>query len=79
MPDRGCAIRFFGGSTNIIMLIFSFGFYKGYTRVYLLASLQISRALPTFIVDYAADRAMPRATTWLKPEVEGLAKSWLDN
>eukprot|EP00529_Nitzschia_sp_RCC80_P041303 CAMPEP_0113524684 /NCGR_PEP_ID=MMETSP0014_2-20120614/46344_1 /TAXON_ID=2857 /ORGANISM="Nitzschia sp." /LENGTH=512 /DNA_ID=CAMNT_0000422805 /DNA_START=107 /DNA_END=1641 /DNA_ORIENTATION=+ /assembly_acc=CAM_ASM_000159 len=33
---------------------------EGYTRVYLLASLQISRALPTFIVDYAAVRAMPR-------------------
>jgi len=52
---------------------------EGYTRVYLLASLQISRALPTFIVDYAAVRAMPRATTWLRPEVEQLADSWLND
>lgn len=44
----------------------------GFTRVYLLAGLQISRALPKFIVDYAAERAMPRATTWLRPEVEAL-------
>jgi hypothetical protein len=56
-----------------------FSMIQGYTRVYLLASLQISRALPTFIVDYAAVRAMPRATTWLKPEVEALAESWLDD
>ncbi|OEU08938.1 hypothetical protein FRACYDRAFT_249280 [Fragilariopsis cylindrus CCMP1102] len=50
---------------------------KGFTRVYLLASLQISRALPKFIVDYAAERAMPRATNWLKPEVEALKEFWL--
>jgi len=52
---------------------------KGFTRVYLLASLQISRALPKFIVDYAAERAMPRATNWLKPEVEALKESWLND
>jgi len=51
---------------------------KGFTRVYLLASLQISRALPKIIVDYAAERAMPRATNWLKPEVEALKESWLN-
>mmetsp|Transcript_1453 Transcript_1453/g.3737 ORF Transcript_1453/g.3737 Transcript_1453/m.3737 type:complete len:514 (+) Transcript_1453:255-1796(+) len=45
---------------------------KGVTRVYLLAGLQISRALPKFVVDYAAERAMPRATKWLRPEVEAL-------
>jgi hypothetical protein len=39
--------------------------------------LQISRALPKFIVDYAAERAMPRATKWLKPEVEALKEEWL--
>lgn len=50
---------------------------KGFTRVYLLAGLQISRALPKFIVDYAAERAMPRATNWLKPEVEALKEFWL--
>lgn len=52
---------------------------NGFTRVYLLASLQISRALPKFIVDYAAERAMPRATNWLKPEVEALKESWLND
>lgn len=45
---------------------------EGFTRVYLLAGLQISRALPKFIVDYAAERAMPRATKWLRPEVDAL-------
>jgi len=50
---------------------------EGFTRVYLLAGLQISRALPKFIVDYAAERAMPRATKWLKPEVEALKEEWL--
>jgi len=50
---------------------------EGFTRVYLLAGLQISRALPKFIVDYAAQRAMPRATKWLRPEVEALKLEWL--
>lgn len=49
---------------------------KGYTRVYLLASLQVSSVLPKFIVDYAAKRAMPRATNWLKPECENLKKEF---
>ena len=52
---------------------------QGFTRVYLLAGLQISRARPTFIVDYAAERAMPRATTWLKPEVEALKEELLSD
>jgi hypothetical protein len=54
-----------------------FSRHKGVTRVYLLAGLQISRALPKFIVDYAAERAMPRATKWLRPEVEALKEEWL--
>mmetsp|Transcript_19686 Transcript_19686/g.30352 ORF Transcript_19686/g.30352 Transcript_19686/m.30352 type:complete len:501 (-) Transcript_19686:330-1832(-) len=49
----------------------------GYTRVWLLCELRVSRALPSFIVDYAAERAMPRATTWLKPQVEAAAELWL--
>lgn len=51
--------------------------HKGVTRVYLIAGLQISRVLPKFIVDYAAERAMPRATKWLRPEVEALKEEWL--
>jgi hypothetical protein len=50
-----------------------------YTRVWLLCELGVSRALPPFIVDYAAKRAMPRATSWLKPEVEAAANLWLKN
>jgi len=40
------------------------------TRVWLLCSLKVSRFLPRTIVDYAAKRAMPRATKWLRPTVE---------
>jgi len=46
---------------------------KEYTRVWLLCELKVSSLLPQFITDYAAKRAMPRATTWLKPKVEGVA------
>ena len=45
--------------------------------MYLLCEVKVSRALPAFIVDYTADRAMPRATTWLKPQVEAAADLWL--
>jgi hypothetical protein len=47
--------------------------------VWLFCTVQISPMLPSFIVDYAANRAMPRATTWLKPTVEAAAKEWLKN
>mmetsp|Transcript_2975 Transcript_2975/g.6360 ORF Transcript_2975/g.6360 Transcript_2975/m.6360 type:complete len:606 (-) Transcript_2975:414-2231(-) len=50
---------------------------EGYTRVWLLCELRVSRLLPQWIVDYAAARAMPRATTWLKPQVETAATLWL--
>ena len=42
---------------------------QGITRVWLLCELSVSSVLPKFIVDYAANRAMPRATKWLKPTV----------
>lgn len=54
-----------------------FRFAQGYTRVWLLCELKVSRVLPSFIVDYAAKRAMPRATTWLRPQVEAAAELWL--
>lgn len=50
---------------------------EGYTRVWLLCELRVSRLLPKWIVDYAAARAMPRATTWLKPQTEAAAMLWL--
>ncbi|KAL7443595.1 hypothetical protein ACHAXH_007027 [Discostella pseudostelligera] len=50
---------------------------EGHTRVWLLCELRVSRLLPQWIVDYAAARAMPRATTWLKPQTEAAAMLWL--
>mmetsp|Transcript_23698 Transcript_23698/g.38741 ORF Transcript_23698/g.38741 Transcript_23698/m.38741 type:complete len:581 (-) Transcript_23698:99-1841(-) len=50
---------------------------EGYTRVWLLCELRVSRLLPKWIVDYAAARAMPRATSWLKPQTEAAAMLWL--
>jgi hypothetical protein len=50
---------------------------EGHTRVWLLCELRVSRLLPKWIVDYAAARAMPRATTWLKPQTEAAAMLWL--
>ena len=47
---------------------------EGMTRVWLLCELKVSSLLPTFIVDYAARRAMPRATTWLPGVVERYMK-----
>jgi hypothetical protein len=49
-----------------------------YTRVWLFCEVKVSPMLPSFIVDYAANRAMPRATTWLKPTVEAAAKEFLE-
>lgn len=49
---------------------------KGYTRVWLLCELAVSRMLPTFIVDYTAKRAMPRASNWIKPTVAALKREF---
>lgn len=38
---------------------------EGYSRVWLYANVVASRLVPSFIVDYAASRALPRATEWL--------------
>merc|ERR1719183_803759 len=40
------------------------------TRIWLVADIACSSLLPTAIVDYAAARALPRATSWLKPCME---------
>ena len=51
---------------------------EDYTRVWLLCELSVlNRLLPQWIMDYAAKRAMPRATTWIKPHVEAAAELWL--
>jgi len=47
-----------------------------YTRVWLLCELKVSSLLPQWITNYAAKRAMPRATSWIKPHVEAAAELW---
>merc|ERR1719183_951609 len=42
------------------------------TRIWLVADIACTSLLPTAIVDYAAARALPRATTWLKPVMESM-------
>ena len=59
-------------SSNIVSI-----YLQEYTRVWLLCELRVSPLLPQFITDYAASRAMPRATTWIKPVVEAAATLWL--
>jgi len=39
----------------------------GYTRIWLSAEVIASMFVPNMIVDYAAGRALPRATKWLQP------------
>ena len=40
---------------------------EGYCRVYLSAQILTHKNFPKIIMDYAASRALSRATTWLKP------------
>jgi hypothetical protein len=44
----------------------------GWTRVWLNARVQCSPLLPSAVVDYAATKALPRATTWLAPVCEAV-------
>lgn len=44
----------------------------GCTRVWLNARVQCSPLLPAGVVDYAATKALPRATTWLAPVCEAV-------
>lgn len=46
------------------------GLREGHCRVWLQASLRVSRVVPKWVVDYAARRALPRATSWLRPAAE---------
>lgn len=41
------------------------------TRVWLTANLIVTSLVPNLIVDYAASRALPRATNWLQPYFQG--------
>jgi hypothetical protein len=47
---------------------------EGWTRVWLNARVQCSPLLPSGVIDYAATKALPRATTWLAPCCEAAAR-----
>lgn len=47
----------------------------GYSRVWLNAAVIISPLVPTTFVDYAACRALPRATKWIQPHFHNLMKA----
>lgn len=44
--------------------------FEDHTRIWMVASVHVNNFVPGFIVDYAAARALPRASTWLKPTIE---------
>jgi hypothetical protein len=50
-----------------------YGRGKGWTRVWLVADITCSPLLPSFLVDHAASRALPRATSWIAPVLDALA------
>ena len=45
---------------------------QGWTRVWLNARVQCSPLLPASVIDLAATKALPRATTWLAPVCEAV-------
>ena len=53
----------------------TYGREKGWTRVWLVADVTCSPLLPSFLIDYAASRALPRATAWLTPVFEAISAS----
>lgn len=42
----------------------------GWTRVYMSATVKVNSLVPLWLVEYAAERALKRASSWLKPWVE---------
>lgn len=46
-----------------------------HSRVWLKASITTTRLVPTIIVDYAACRALPRATNWIQPYFKQLQRN----
>jgi ribosome-associated toxin RatA of RatAB toxin-antitoxin module len=49
---------------------------EGYSRVYLNACIRVSRFVPPFILDYASSKALPRASTWIRPYFEESLMEW---
>lgn len=57
---------------NIVVLTSSRrapGLKPGHVRVWFGAAVKVSRLVPSMVVDYAAGRALKRATSWLAPAV----------
>ncbi|CAM9918887.1 unnamed protein product [Choristocarpus tenellus] len=50
---------------------------EGYSRVWLSAKVDVNRFVPGAIVDYAAGRALPRASNWIKPVCEAAQRKRL--
>jgi len=49
------------------------------SRVWLKVDLRAASWLPHWLIDYASERALSRATAWLKPNVEQLWRPLADN
>ena len=43
---------------------------EGYTRVYMVATVKVNSLVPLWLVEYAAERAFKRATSWFQPYIE---------
>jgi len=48
----------------------------GYSRVFFKATVTASRLVPTPVVDYAAGRALTRATSWMQPHFTRLSRRY---
>lgn len=46
------------------------GLQPGHIRLWLCAEICVCRVVPRKIIDYASRKALPRATTWIRPEIE---------
>lgn len=46
---------------------------EGWSRVYLSASIVANSFVPSIIMDYAASKALPRASAWIKPHFSAVA------
>ena len=56
-----------------------YGRPKGWSRVWLVADVICSPFLPSFLVDHAASRALPRATSWIVPVLGGISRATAEN
>lgn len=46
------------------------GLLPGHVRLWLCSEISVCRVIPSKIIKYASQRALPRATTWIRPEIE---------